>query len=49
MVFRVGEKDGEDDGQNGREIFAHEIDDILVVPVIECPFSHLEVLAIDTP
>lgn len=49
MMLRVGKEDRKDDRQNGRKILAHKIDDILVVPVIECPFRHLEVLAVDTP
>lgn len=48
-MFRIGEEDGENDGQNGREIFAHEVDDVFVVPVIERSFCNLEVLAIDAP
>ena len=48
MMFRVGEEDRENDRQNSREVLAHKIDDILVVPVVERPFCHLEVLAVDT-
>lgn len=49
MMFRVGKEDGEDNRQNRREVLAHKIDDILVIPVIKCSFCHLEVLAIDAP
>lgn len=48
MRSRVCVKSRENDRKDYREIIAHEIDDILVVPIQQRPLRNLEVLAVDT-
>lgn len=39
--FRVLIQCGEDDGEDDTDMFAHEIDNVLIVPVVQRAFRHL--------
>lgn len=39
--FRVLIQCGEDDGEDDTDMFAHEVDNVLIVPVVQRAFRHL--------
>lgn len=41
VSIRVDVQRREDEGQDGVDIFADEVDDVLVVPVVESSLGHL--------
>lgn len=42
MGFRVLIQCGENDGEDDTDMFAHEVDNVLIVPVVQCAFRHLK-------
>jgi hypothetical protein len=40
---------GENDWQNYCHVITHQVDNVLVIPVVQSAFRYLEVLAIDAP
>ena len=49
MSLRVLVERREDDREDDSDVVSHEVDDVLVVPVVESPLGDLEVLRVDAP
>ena len=49
MSLRVLVQRREDDREDDRDVVSHQVDDVLVVPEVQCPLGDLEMLRVDAP